>query len=275
MMERGGIDGLYLDNVYAAPNFDTISADAYVREDGKVQPSMGIFSTRNYVKRIATMYAEAGRMPSTWVHMTNGNLIPAFSFAQISLDLEWRFDNKTDFQDRFSREMLLAQSLGLQAGLIPSVIDGVLESAPERKRLNRTEFGAITVHEIKLGETRVNADELAKAYTTLFGFGYGLKDCRVYRYWEPGQPVLSSLEDVKALVLARPSTEHPGKSKCLIIVSDFGNGGDVGMTVNAKTIGLRAGYTATDAETGASLPLAGNKVTFSIARHDFRMIALE
>ena len=47
------------------------------------------------------------------------------------------------------------------------------------------------------------------------------------------------------------------------------------MTVNAKTIGLRAGYTATDAETGASLPLAGNKVTFSIARHDFRMIAVE
>jgi len=275
MMDRGSIDGLYLDNVYAAPNLDTISADAYVREDGKLQPSMGIFSTRDYIKRIATMYYEVGKMPYTWVHMTNGNLIPAFSFAQIALDLEWKFDDKTDFQDRFGRDMLLAQSLGLQAGLIPSVIDGVPESAAERERLNRTEFGAITVHEIKLGETRVNADELAKAYTTLFGFGYGLEDCRVYRYWEPGQPVISSLEDVKALVLARPSTEHPGKSKCLIIVSDFGNGGDVGMTVNAKTIGLRAGYTATDAETGASLPLAGNKVTFSIARHDFRMIALE
>ena len=275
MMDRGRIDGLYLDNVYAAPNFDTISADAYVREDGKVQPSMGIFSTRNYIKRIATMYYEVGKMPYTWVHMTNGNLIPAFSFAQIALDLEWKFDDTTDFQDRFGRDMLLAQSLGLQAGLIPSVIDGVLESAAKREWLNRTEFGAITVHEIKLGETRVNADELAKAYTTLFGFGYGLEDCRVYRYWEPGQPVTIRAADAKALVLTRPSKDFPGHSKSLIIVCDFGNGGEVGMKLDATSIGLRAGYTARDAETGTSLTLAGNRVTFSIAAHDFRMIALE
>jgi len=207
--------------------------------------------------------------------MTNGNLISAFSFAQIALDLEWKYDDKTDFQDKFSRDMLLAQSLGLQAGLIPSVIDGVVESAPERERLNRTEFGAITVHEIKLGQMRVNADALAKAYTRLFGFGYGLEDCRAYRYWDPDQPVTLNVEKVKALVVARPSTDHPGRSKCLAIVSDFGSRGDVGMTVDASTLGLRTGYAARDAETGASLPLAGNEVTFPLARHDFRMVALE
>lgn len=275
MMNRGGIDGLYLDNVYTAADYDTISADAYVREDGKVQPSMGIFSLRSYIKRIATMYCEAGKKPYTWVHMTNGNLIPAFSFAQIALDLEWKFGDKTDFQDRFSRDLLLAQSLGLQAGLIPTVIDGVPETATERERLNRTQFAAIAVHEIKMGETRVNADELTKAYTTLFGFGYGLEDCQIYRYWDPGQPVSLSVEDVKALVLARPSTNHPAQSKCLIIVSDFGSGGEIGMTVDSAKLGLRADYTAKDAQSGASLPLDGNKVTFPLARHDFRMIALE
>src|SRR5688572_9181828 len=89
MMDTG-IDGIYFDNMYLTANSDPIASDgaAYVRPDGSIQPSVGLFNMRQYLKRVAITYHEAGKAPLTVVHMTNGNIIPALSFATVALDWE-------------------------------------------------------------------------------------------------------------------------------------------------------------------------------------------
>ena len=133
--------------------------------------------------------------------------------------------------------------------------------------VSRTQFGVAAVHEIKIWRPGCSG-EIGKVYRILYAWGYGADDCRAFAYWEPGQPVSVRGGNVKPLALSRPG-------KAMILITDFGNGGDLTVTPDLKAMGLKSAFTAKDAQIGASLPLAGNKVTFPLARRDFRMIALE
>jgi hypothetical protein len=272
-MRDYGIDGIYLDNTYAAANRDTISGEAYVRPDGNVQPSMGIFSMRNFIKRIAVMYWEAGveavpcGRPLTVVHMTNGNIIPALSFATIALDWEDKY-GAADFQDKFSLDFIQTETMGLPAGLVPLVLGGVVtQDEAERLRLSRTQFGVAALHEVKIWADGRTVG-LEKPHQALYDFGYGMPDCQVLPYWEGEQPIHVEGVDAKALVLSRPG-------KALVLVTDFGNGGDCTLTVDTQRLGLKNEFTAQDAETGEALPVADGKVQFALKKHDFRIVVVE
>ncbi|MBI3922605.1 MAG: hypothetical protein HY318_14375 [Armatimonadetes bacterium] len=261
------IDGIYLDNTYAAANRDTISGDAYLRPDGNLQPSCGIFSMRNLIKRIAVMYRAAGKEPLTVVHMTNGYIIPALSFATIALDWEDKY-GAADFQDKFSEDFIRTESIGLQAGLVPLVLGGVItQDEKEQKRISRTAFGVAAVHEIKIWADGRTYD-LAKCHQSLYDFGYGQPDCKVYPYWEGNQPVQVGGLQAKALVLSRPA-------KALVLVTDFAEGGEGTFTVDTKRLGLKGSFEAKDAETGEPLPVEQGKVRFALKKHDFRMVVVE
>jgi hypothetical protein len=261
------IDGIYLDNTYAASNRDTISADAYLRPDGNIQPSCGIFSMRNLIKRIAVMYREEGKEPLTVVHMTNGYIIPALSFATIALDWEDKY-GAADFQDKFSTEFIQTESMGLQAGLVPLVLGGVFtEDEKEKLRLSRTEFALAALHEIKIwADGRTFG--LGKCHQALYDFGYGLPDCKVFPYWEGNQPVNIEGVDAKALVLNRPN-------KALVLVTDFGGGGECVLKPDAAKLGLKNVTSAKDAETGETLPVTSGTVKFALGKHDCRMVVME
>jgi hypothetical protein len=266
MMDTG-IDGIYYDNTYLTANSDPIAGSAYVRADGRVQPSVGLWNMREFIKRTAIMYHEAGKKPLTVVHMTNGNIIPALSFATIALDWEDKY-GLADCQDKFSTDFLLAESIGLQAGLVPITLGGVVgEQGPQYEWASRTHFGVAAVHEIKIWRAYISG-AIESAYRKLHEFGYGLDDCKVWRYWNGPQPVTITGGNVKALVLARAG-------KAMIIVTDFGNGGELRLRPDAKALGLKPEFQARDAESAEPIPVTNSEVTLPIKRHDFRMVVLE
>jgi hypothetical protein len=267
MVATEAVHGVYYDNVYATANNDTVSGNAYVRPDGTLQPSMGIFNHRQLMKRTATMLHEMGRKPLIVAHMTNADILPILSLATFSLDFEDKY-GVTDFQDRFSNDFILAESIGLQGGLVPAGLGGMITNdVRELQRISRTFFGVALVHEIKPWGY-FDSDELHRANMPLYAFGYGLEDCEVWRYWDAGQPVRVEGGNTKALVLARAG-------KALVIVTDFGGGGQFRMTVNARKLRLKPRFTAQDAQTGDPIHVQNSSVAFSLARHDFRMILLE
>lgn len=266
MMDTG-IDGIYLDNTYLSANSDRIAADAFVRPDGGIQPSVGLFAMREYIKRIAVMYSEAGKRLCTVVHMTNGYIIPVLSFASVALDWEDKYGIE-DFQDRFSNDFILAESIGRQAGLVPLVLGGVMtQNQAEMDRVSRTQFGVAAIHEIKIWRPGCSG-EIGKVYRTLYEWGYGADDCRVFTYWEPGQPVSIRGGTVKALVLSRPG-------KAMILITDFGNGGSLTVMPDLKALGLKPAFVAKDAETGEALMVRDGSLSVVLKRHDFRMVTLE
>ena len=168
------------------------------------------------------MQHQMGRRPLVYMHMTNANIVPMLSFGTMILDHEWRdggdWTNK-DSQERLylddDTSLLLAQSTGLQSGCLAVYHD--LFHGDER--LSRSALGVALTHEMKYG--RAWWPPADNAATQMSNFGYGLPDCRVWRYWDDRQPF-------KTTGVAR---ENPGRwpaaARRWSVVTSYGPAGDV------------------------------------------------
>lgn len=217
-------DGVYWDNMFLRDSRVPIEAGgpAYVDDAGKLQAGVNLMAFRSLVRRTAVMMHVMGKRPLTYIHMTNVNLVPMLSFGTLNLDWEWRDQGAMatkDLQDRLGADqdtgLILAQSLGLQSGNISIGIDRFEPpkgSGVTREWLFRTVMAVCFPHEIKVyqgpGAVSFVQEQLAK-------FGYGLPDCKVFRYWEPDFPLKTEGANMHALVLSRGG-------KALIALGNYG-----------------------------------------------------
>jgi hypothetical protein len=127
------------------------------------------------------------------------------SFGTINLDWEWRDQGplgSMDLQDRIGLDEILAHHLGLQAGNVSVGITGNILKGPKEVRewLHRTGMAVCFPHEIRMHH---GTPEVAFVQTALTRFGYGLPDCKVFRYWDEGFPLRTEGAEMRGLVLAR------------------------------------------------------------------------
>lgn len=262
-------DGIYYDDFFLSSNH-TPTGPGYIGDDGALRPGVNIFGFRELAKRTAVMQHQLGRRPLVFIHMTNANLIPLLSFGTIILDHEWRdqgaFKDK-DCQERLylddDTSLLLAQSTGLQSGCL-SVWHNLFHGD---ERITRSALGVSLTHEIKCGLWDGPLHE--RTVEILTGFGYGLPDCQVWRYWDDVQPVKTEGATAKVLTLARGG-------KVLLAVCSYGPGGDVRLTLDTRRLKLAKDASAVNAETGESIErLAPGQFRIALPRHDFRLLMLQ
>ncbi|HOL67461.1 MAG TPA: DUF6067 family protein, partial [bacterium] len=200
--------GMYCDNTYPR-NWENVHlSDAYVREDGQVQPSACIWELREYHRRMWCLQQDCQVLTEfpllKSVHMTNGNILPVVTWADISLDNEWAWKNG---EEPFPPEVLLAEMIGRQAGNYPHALYPIIgtknkpvgQKAPEG--VERAEWGFRFTHEILRAENSL--EKLVRE------FGYGQPGCLVINYWEKPErtdvPEVSvNNQAVKWLALWRP-----------------------------------------------------------------------
>ena len=243
-------DGIYWDNFFLRPCYIPAEAGGpgYVDDDGKLRPGVNLMAFRDLTKRTAVMMHQMGKRPLIYIHMTNTNIVPMLSFGTLNLDWEWRDLGdwaKKDLQDRLGADedtaLILAQSLGLQAGNISVAIDRFrppADSGVTREWLFRTVMAVCLPHEIKVYQ---GTREVSQVQNQLAEFGYGQADCRVYRYWEEGYPLAADGAKVRALVLARGG-------KAMLAVGSYGDGGEAMLKLDLESLGLDKTARAFDAE---------------------------
>jgi len=262
-------DGIYWDNLFMAANYDTVAGGAWVDEKGRVHPGMGLWAMRDLVKRAAVLFNEEGRpVFSNVVHMTNTNIVPILSFANINLDWEWQY-GKRDFQDRFAPDLTVAETIGRQCGNIPLILAGGFydDKDPAWEWCMRTRLGVCLVHEIRVWDWHPAFHY--EMYGKLFNFGYGDKDCRVYNYWDEGFPLEVAGCNAKGIVMVKGP-------KAIAIVTDYGEGGTCTLKLDLGKLGLPATVKPSDFETGEAMTgMAPGEVTFPLKKHDFRAVLLE
>ncbi len=262
-------DGVYFDDYFLTPNYNPLGP-GYVDDDGHLHAGVNLFAFHDLTKRIAVMQHQLGRRPLVFLHMTNANIVPMLSFGTMLLDHEWRdqgdFRDK-DFQERLGLDedasLLLAESTGLQSGCL-----GILHNLFHNdKRLMRNALGVALTHEMRLG---VDGDAVSDHVGQLLcNFGYGLPDCRVWRYWDQRLPLTAGGAPVKTLTLAR-------QGKAMLVVASYGPGGDVVLDLDRKALGVPDESIAIDAETNAEIArLAAGRFRLTLPRHDFRLIVVE
>jgi len=261
-------DGIYYDDYFLSPNYSPFGP-GYVDDEGNLHAGVNIFGFHELTKRTAVMQYQMGRRPLVFIHMTNANIIPALSFGTIILDHEWR--DQGDYQDKDCQErlnldedtsLLLAQSTGFQSGCL-SVWHNLFHG---NERIIRSALGVSLTHEIKCGVWYGKLHEQTTAI--LANFGYGLSDCRVWRYWDKVQPVKLAGVPAKALVLAR-------QGQAMIVVSSYGHEGTIQIELDRKTLGLSKDTVAVNAETGERIDQSTpGQFKLNLPRHDFRIIKI-
>ena len=259
------VDGIYWDNTYLKGCFDTVGTDAYELSPGVIQPAVGLWNMRELIRRTAVFFHEMKKRPMNMAHATNTGIAPTLSFCQTQLAWE-DHSGDSDFQDRFSRDYLRAESIGLQHGNVPFAL--VLVSGPDEKKnawASRTATGVLLTHEIR---SIMNDDPYRGCLGRLIEFGYGKPDVPVFNYWQPDNPARVEGADVTTLVVSKPGS-------AVVVVCDYGNGGDLKLTLDPS---LKRGGTirAKDMETNEPLVVAADgKVQFALKKHDFKLILVE
>ena len=265
------VDHIYWDDIFLQSCFDVIGSEAYELPDGTMQPAAGLLDMRELIRRTAVLDHELGRIGrANQPHITNTAIAPILSFAGSHLTWEDR-SGEADYQDRFSRDYIRAESIGRQHGNVPFALHlvGQLltpkdeEAKAKRKWIDRTYAGSTLIHEIRpLARVEI-IDDMLKA---LFDYGYGSEATRVFNYWEDDLPVTLSRGDASHLIVTKPGS-------AMIVVCDYGNGGDVLVTLDLKRLGISGKLSAMDMETRGGLETMGDRtVKFTLKKHDFKVL---
>ena len=133
-------------------------------------------------------------------------------------------------------------------------------------KLRRSPLGVSLTHEMRFGASG-DADG-SRIGGHLCRFGYGLPDCRVWRYWDESQPLKASGAPAKTLVLSRDG-------KVLVVVASYGPGGDVILDLDLEVLGVGGDAEAVNVETGDPVKrVAPGRYDLPLPRHDFRVIRI-
>jgi hypothetical protein len=269
--ELGGNQGVYWDNFFIAPTFNTGTFEAYVEPDGTIIPAAGIWALRELARRTFIMMNERGMLPITFPHMTSFNPLPMMAFATVQYDWEWKY-SEGDVQDRFTREQILLLSTGDLAGVWPVPLSdaGKLQDDPWTQRT----FAAVRlVHELDGYGGFGGWGKAAEANMKLAAPILKILDepgLTVYRYWDDRpQPVAATNPDVPTIVYS-----VPGKQAVVAAVSYSQKDENVTLAVDAKALGFAGAWRATDGETGAAVAVEGGKIAFPLKKHDLRVLVL-
>jgi hypothetical protein len=88
-------------------------------------------------------------------------------------------------------------------------------------------------------------------------------------YWQENLPVTLSRADASHLIVAKPGS-------VMVLVSDFGEGGDVVVTPGLGRLDIVGKVTAVDVETGVALDVtASGSVTCALKKHGFKLVRIE
>jgi hypothetical protein len=277
MLEKGAADGIYFDNTFLVVNHDVVGGTAYYDEEGKVRQGVDTLALRELLKRSWVLCSELGMPMINLAHMSGSPTMPVNTWAAINLDWEEQFTTD-DYQDKFARDLIRTQSIGLQSGSVPLVLNQARESWGVKVRnlalsdwIMRTLLGVTLVHELGMwdGPGVIPPSSMLLNYRTryvLSDFGYGLQDCEVWTYWQKDCPVAVKGVDAEGLVLKRGG-------QALIVVTSFGKGGEADVQLDGQRLGLRPGESYYDLETGDKLEASGQfGCKFRLPRHDFKVI---
>lgn len=259
-------DGIYWDDTFLQSTYLPAGTDAFRLPDGGTRPAVGLWAMRDLIRRTAVLDHEMHHPARNMLHTTNAAVAPVLAFGQMLLTWEDEKGDK-DFQDRHTREYLRAESIGRQHGVVPFAMVLTDTKDPAKAAwIQRTATGVALVHEVKFSS---GPKIWREAFKKLLDFGYGRPGVTVYNYWQRDNPVTVEGTDAATLCISKPGA-------VLVAVSDYGQGGNVALQVDARALGLGENVTAWNEETGAPLPVdPGYRVKFPLARHDFCLIGLK
>ncbi len=219
-----GFDGIYLDH---GPPYDSknILNGGWYDSNGKLQPSLDILALRSFLKRLRTLFYIKHKPGYIFVHDSNREIIPAYTFAFGTIDGEQyrgilkngnylKILSVDEFRARFSNQ---------QYGVIDYWLpvewtnhkkgDGWVNSRAQRQAY-RNVMALALLHDVPVWPQGANLKEQSKILKIIDDFG--IKNSFFYGYWSKKVTLQSNQN--KILI-----SEYVSKVETLFIVMNISN----------------------------------------------------
>lgn len=263
-MKRGV--SIYCDNVFLQMQDNPLTSEAFIDEEGDLQPATSLWELREYHKRLWQLAQEWNGKGTPYPivivhHMTNSIMLPIHTWNSSMLDDEYPF--RSSRPDPFPAEYLLAQAAGHQTGSYRHLLESVQrlrhgtiirESVEEMDTsVIRTEWGMRMVHEAMRwlfpNENFAAFEPGRTLEKAVWDFGYGLDDCKVVNYWADEVPLTVNDSDAKWLLMQRTRD----KRLMLVLQSYQKDDLQVEITIDPAKIGFTPRASARDVESGKEI----------------------
>ncbi len=235
-MLRRGMDGIYWDHASLYPNMNHVQSNGYFRPDGSYRTSTDLWQLRELAKRTAVLAHQIGKPNLNMINTTDACLVPVAAWTGAIIGWHGQRGSR-DFQDRFTREHIRAVNLGHQTGNLPCVRHGntyEIQDPDRRRFVERTRAGVALVHELILH----NPDPF---YIQLHQYLARRAAIDTHRYWD-SNPVLA-IRGLDAAWIV-----HSSSQDVIVILVDYGKGGDGQIALDTARLGISPTATATDFE---------------------------
>ncbi len=265
----GGNRGVYWDNWFFVPSYNTAMTAAYRKPDNAVVPATGLWGMRELAKRTFQYMNERGMPPITMPHMTSTGILPLLSFATLQYDWEWKY-SEGDVQDRFPRDYILLVTDGELAGTWPVLLadQGKLADDPWTART----FAAVSIlHELDCSYSEGTASgKMQNALFQPIDAILRAPGVQITRYWdERVQPIKTTDPDLPTITYS-----VKGKEAVFAIVSYAGSDEMADIHIDPHALGFAGPYRILDTETGQEIPQTNDRIALPIRKHDLHIFRL-
>jgi hypothetical protein len=271
-----GFAGVYLDQGGVLGSTNPVHG-GWTDSTGKLQPSLDILGTREFLKRLRARFHHHGKPGYIFVHNSSEPIVPAYTFAWSTVDGE-QFRHLLVNNDYIgsipldqARMQLAPDQYGVVMSVMPSFVflnpAGWLGTADGRRAV-RNLMTLLLLH-----DTQVLPDEFPLAERqTLFGDldAFGVDRARFVGYWDDEAAVRTATVDAKVSYF---TATNP--TRALLVVGNLGT--------QTRGIQVTMDLTALGVPTprlrlmpgGSVVGMTGGVSQISVPARDYRLLVLD
>jgi hypothetical protein len=264
-VREAGFRGLYVDENYLALEENFLTGNAYWLPDGTLQRAYNYVGLRDYFKRMKVMFHQNGvPAPNLWQHITSGAAYHAW-FGDVFFEGENVEPTDLNFDYIEVLPAVRMRAIGSSAcagGVMTMMCQSERHRTQWYAKHNHQFIGWVMAHDV--------LPEQLPLYPKLVEAGHLWADnVRFLPYWKPS-PFTTRQAD--CLVSA-----HLADGRALLwVVNKSRKNADVRVAVDWRAAGLDPrSLFASNAETGAPLPLAADGFSVAVLQRDFVPVLFE
>jgi hypothetical protein len=274
-----GMRGLYLDQGSVFDS-DNPANGAWTDSNGQTRASLDILGTREFLRRTRNVFAQRGQPGLLFVHASNSELIPAFTFATAIVDGEqfrvslWQDDYIATISLDQTRMQFAPNQYGVRSAWISEFAyahsgDPTWPGSAAELKAFRNMMTLVLLHDAELVPVGVPYAPRSSLLEALDDFG--TDQAEFVGYWRR-DPAATTLDYASQVSFYRRSSPT---SLLLVVGNLYGTARNIHVAVDPAAMGFAGTPVATAVSSGQTLAIANGRLVVPVNGKDFELVRIE
>jgi hypothetical protein len=280
-LERLRAPGLYFDQ---ASVLDSRKPEhgAFVDTNGRLQPALDILGTREFLKRLRVLFHRKGLPGYVFVHQSNAEVVPAYTFVTATLDGEQFRHHLRGMNDDYLATVPLDQARSQFAGGqygIPTILlpqswmlhagDPHWEGSAAQRRAFRNFMTLALLHDTLVLPAGFPLEDWRALVGQLDDFA--IERAAFVGYWSPEAAVRAAAPDAALSYYRRGAPP-----RLLLVVANLApERRELPLEVDAERLGLAPGARLAARVVSSGAALEPGRLRVAVGGKDFELVLLE